>query len=448
MNERPPFSDWLEKLQQESWHLELLVSGFAIFLLIQARAALSDVMIDINLHTNFSDVLASAIFVFWGILVLSCYVLIISLIIHIIARGFWIGMIGLRSVQPKVDYQRLRYTAVFDTYLKTNLSSLDRLLIRFDQISSAIFSFTFLIISMLLSVAVWFLFTTIIIHIVNAFGDRIEDGLFFKILNYAMLGLLIFHMVASVLYMLDTLLIGVFKRIRITAKVYRYLYRYVNVVSLSFLYRPIYYHLVSYIGIWQSKATITLFIVVMLFLPFVGFDQEIYYPDQDPYNKSYSYYYDDMRAEDDIIWDVAIPSSLVKGNSLPLFIRYNPNHNNSIGHLCAYTPSKKAGLTHGFELSDGDLNINRPSKIEAAPDSLLQCLSQFYQVYINDSLYEAQTYVYLAHPNREEKGIYTVLDISSVRTGYNKMRIDRKIWRESKDTIITTTMAHVPFWKE
>jgi hypothetical protein len=28
---------WLEKLQQESWNLELLVSGFSIFLLVQAK---------------------------------------------------------------------------------------------------------------------------------------------------------------------------------------------------------------------------------------------------------------------------------------------------------------------------------------------------------------------------------------------------------------------------
>ena len=33
-------SEWLDKLQRESWNLELLISGFSIFLLIQARGAI------------------------------------------------------------------------------------------------------------------------------------------------------------------------------------------------------------------------------------------------------------------------------------------------------------------------------------------------------------------------------------------------------------------------
>ncbi|CAH1001421.1 hypothetical protein LEM8419_02324 [Neolewinella maritima] len=32
--EQAPLKSWLDKLQQESWQLELLISGFVIFLLI------------------------------------------------------------------------------------------------------------------------------------------------------------------------------------------------------------------------------------------------------------------------------------------------------------------------------------------------------------------------------------------------------------------------------
>ncbi|MEL6942032.1 MAG: hypothetical protein AAFO82_05135, partial [Bacteroidota bacterium] len=35
-------TNWLERLQQESWHLELLVSGFSILLLVQAGQQLID----------------------------------------------------------------------------------------------------------------------------------------------------------------------------------------------------------------------------------------------------------------------------------------------------------------------------------------------------------------------------------------------------------------------
>ena len=62
---------------------------------------------------------------------------------HILLRGFWIGAIGLRSVQAKIDFQKLRYSDFFTERLPKKVASLDQLLVKLDNFSSVIFAFTF-----------------------------------------------------------------------------------------------------------------------------------------------------------------------------------------------------------------------------------------------------------------------------------------------------------------
>ena len=66
----PEFKKWLDKLQQESWQLELLISGFAIFGLFSAFEPL---------QLKFQETLNSEIpelTNIWGILNLCCSILI------------------------------------------------------------------------------------------------------------------------------------------------------------------------------------------------------------------------------------------------------------------------------------------------------------------------------------------------------------------------------------
>jgi hypothetical protein len=346
-----------------------------------------------------------------------------------------------------VDFQRLKYRSNFEAHLKKKLPSLDRLLIKFDQISSAIFSFAFLIICMLLSLAAWFVITVMIIIFTNEVRVE-EEGFIYDAFNVFLTIVIILHLLASLLYVIDTLWIGVIKRIKWISKLYHPFYRYMNFITFSFLYRSIYYHLISYIGIWRSRFLIHLIIVPLISLPFIRFDQQIFYPDGNPENEIYTSYYDDMRTEDDYINTAAIASSIIKENSLPLFLHYAPDFNTALLKTCAYQPSKKAGFSHGLEISNGGFYLNPPDVEEANSDSLLHCLTDFFRVYINDSLYADQTYVYLTHPNKGERGIYTVLDISAIPVGYSAVRIDGQKWFQNVDSLATYTIATIPFWKE
>jgi len=445
-------TNWLERLQQESWHLELLVSGFSILLLVQAGQQLIKLQEYLQLHYAFSEEVDSILATLIGMGILSCVVLSICLIIHIVLRGFWIGTIGLRSVQPKVDFKRLRYAPAFDQRLEEKLPSLDGLLIRLDKMSSSIFSFAFLIIFMLLSLVVWFVVTLLLIMLRDYLCYEIleeESSLsntIFTFFTILILALLIF----SILYLLDTLTAGSLKRIGwLKSRPYIWIYQVMTVLTLSFVYRSIYYHLISYFGVWTSRILLSSFIISMIFVPFLRLDHEIYFPDLEPNNKVQSYYYDDIRESETPILTASIFSSTISSNQIPLFIRYSPERNKTIEHLCTdYTPSRKIGLSSGIRIDNNGFGLSEPTVEEVNSDSLLACLLSIYQVSIDDSLYQNQQYYYLEHPNRGELGIHTVLNIKNLESGHHQIKIDYQHWNEYRDTVLIRNLTTIPFWKE
>lgn len=448
MGTQQNIAEWLEKLQRESWNLELLISGFSIFLLVQAKSSLLELVDYVDLFYYFERGTRNIIMLLLGITVLSCYALIISLTFHVVLRGFWIGAIGLRSVQPKVDFQRLRYAPTFEQYLDEKLPTLDRLLIRLDRISSAIFSFAFLIIFMLISLATWFF----VLSLISFGSDALpEEGLAGTVSLIIAGTIQVVFLLSSILYLMDTLSMGLLKKIKQKhiSKLYRWIYRLMTTVTLSFFYRSIYYHLVSYFGLWPSRILLSGFVFIMILTPYVRYTHSTYYPDTFPDNEISTQYYDDIRTEKDVIWHASIPSAVIADNSLPLFIRYAPKTNKTIAHLCPdYEPGKRDQFIFGIYIEDNGLNINDPYFEESNPDSLLGCLSMLYEVRLNDSLQADPTYYYITHPNKGELGIYTVLDIEHLPKGHHTLGIDYKIWRETKDTVVVRDWATIPFWKE
>ena len=94
----PAFKKLLNRLQEESWQLELLISGFAIFGLFSAFEPL-----ELGLFEARANDQSYYLAIYWVALI-SCYILIFNLIFHVLLRGMWIGALGLRYVSGDIDY--------------------------------------------------------------------------------------------------------------------------------------------------------------------------------------------------------------------------------------------------------------------------------------------------------------------------------------------------------
>ena len=143
-------SEWLDNLARESWQLELIISGFAIFLLIGIYEPLDKMGTEL-MRGGLSERMQVIVGLPLGSLTAAWFILLVNLCIHVLFRGLWISTIGLRSVSDDIDFEALRFTPRFDRFLQRKVGSFDRYVERLEKICSVLFAFTFLILFMLLA---------------------------------------------------------------------------------------------------------------------------------------------------------------------------------------------------------------------------------------------------------------------------------------------------------
>ena len=333
------FKEWLEQLQQESWQLELLISGLALFGIWESQALLDrfDYFIIVESVSTFRSYLNTIHFVLeagWAIF-------LTNLLIHIILRGFWIGAIGLRYVSGDIDYSELNYSERFNNYFRRTIGDFDEYIERIEKASSVIFSFTFLLFFLLLSVILFFtvfgLFTRLA-ELIMGDSDSIQ----------AVVGLLGgLYFILGILVLIDFFTLGAFKKIKdpTVSRVYFYLYRFFSIVTLSFISRPL---LLNFMDSKYTRRLVYLaipyMIVVVVGPKMVNYDRYPLFPDilskrvefEKTVTSIYHRYYDDERlafmktfARDsenppkEKILYASIPSyEVAQGENLKLFIEY------------------------------------------------------------------------------------------------------------------------------
>ncbi len=288
------FKEWLEKLQQESWQLELLISGFAIFGIYSARTLITDFYF-FRENEYFGEI-GVIIGLVGYIFKTGWLIFFLNLIIHVILRGLWIGAIGLRYVSQEIDYDSLGYSEIFTSFLKKKVGTYDDFIERLEKICSVLFAFTFLL---------FLLFTSLMIFILQTFlfvliGTKLDPG------NAYLMGMLslvaTFYFLLGCLVCIDLVTLGGFKKIKEKhiSGLYFYLYRYFSFVTFSFLYRPLLYNFID------NNYTRKLFYLSIPYIFIVGGGYTMFENNPNPYQPDKNdllsnglmledYYYDDLR---------------------------------------------------------------------------------------------------------------------------------------------------------
>lgn len=261
------FSEWLEKLQQESWQLELLISGLALYGVFESRSLLIDFHSYISLYTegSFHDILNT----FYKVLSVGWRLFLINLLVHIVLRGLWIGSIGLRYVSGDIDFKELNYSNLFTNYLKKRIGSYDEYIEKLEKFCSVLFAYTFLLFFLFLSFILYFTFIGLVKTLVDSF---------FPDSNVLIFGVfIVIYLLFGFIVLIDLITLGGFKKVRenSVSKIYFFIYRFINIITLSFLYRPLLYNFLD------QKYTKRLFffsIPYILIIAFgsYSFDNSIY----------------------------------------------------------------------------------------------------------------------------------------------------------------------------
>ncbi|WP_417875577.1 hypothetical protein [Winogradskyella sediminis] len=426
---KPTFKKLLNKLQEESWQLELLISGFAIFGLFSAYPNLEIAYQHTQNENNtfFSMVLVVALS--------ACSILIFNLLFHVLLRGLWIGALGLRYISGDIDYDTLNYSKRFNTYLKNKVGSFDRYIARLENYCSVIFAISFLLIFYMLAIA---LTIGSIVFVITIF---IDDHSFSDISTYFGMILLVFLITGMLLTFIDFITLGFLKKKRWISKIYFPIYWCFSFITLSFLYRPLVYNFLDH----KFGKRLSFFLVpiymILIWITSLYYNQSNYFNFIEPSGNyiANTFSYEDMLTENsDFIQNIAINSKVITDPYIKVFILFDEGIEDDI---YLFNPKLNPEEdTRGITSEMSSINSGVVS--EALKQDYITTFNSLYTVEIDSTLY--RTDFILGASLKKQKGFETYIGIKNLSEGKHVLQVKRKS-KKASDTI-KKTAATIPFW--
>ena len=159
----------IEHLRDRTDELELIISSLTIFALLSMPGWLFDRFADSYTHHSTSIAVAglSVVTLLAGV----CYGLAACFVVHLMARAYWVGLIGLRAVFPGgINWDRIPGLGPLGReHYRRSLPDIDTIIRNTDRLASSLFA----VISMLTLGVLWFgvLFVVVLV-VASAIGAR------------------------------------------------------------------------------------------------------------------------------------------------------------------------------------------------------------------------------------------------------------------------------------
>ncbi len=428
------FKKLLEKLQEDSWQLELLISGFAIFGLFYAITPINNAFLEAvrGGETVFYSVLS--------VLRVFLYIMIFNLMLHIVLRGLWIGALGLRYISGDIDYSSLNYSHKFTNYLKRKVGSFDDYIGKLENYCSIIFAITFLLIFYVLAVfVVAILYRLIVVYIFNndVFPEWLANGLGWFILSIFTLG--------SLLTFIDLVSGGLLKKNNKIAKLYFPFYLFFSLITFSFLYRPLIYNFLD------DKFGKRVFLLLIPFYSIILIASSFYYQKSDILSGAFDtnefiishFHYEDSKNDNlqEIYINFTIQSKVIKDAYLDINLPYYKSYENFIYEFNPKLKPKKdkRGLHSSFYTPT--ISKKEETKKDSLRNEYLKTFNSIYRIKIDSIKYISDFNI--NKKGREKFGFEMFLGIDSLSQGKHILEIKRQI---KKDSVGDELVAIIPFW--
>ncbi|MGB5590567.1 MAG: hypothetical protein WBN31_06470 [Gammaproteobacteria bacterium] len=337
-------SEAMDRLRDRTDELELIISSLTIFALFSVPGWLFDKVADIYTHLSTSLVIASTVGI--SLLAGTSYGLAACFVVHLMARAYWVGLIGLRTVFPDgINWSKTPSLGPLGRkYYRDTLPDLDTVIKNTDRLASSLFA----VISMLTLSVLWF--GTILLVILVASG---AIGARFGLTNAGIgIGsavlLVLFLGVPILVYLLDRQLASRVPRLRDSrffAGLVRFLRRIAGFAYPQRLVLPVQLTLQSNTRPVAFFVALTLSIIVIIVVGNVRaagwrnftLSGEFEYLDTAQVQEGIrSTYYEDMPSPLDRLrgWP-RVDSFNQSGSFVRLFLPYQPLRDNLVlDHLC------------------------------------------------------------------------------------------------------------------
>ncbi len=442
--EHKDHQNWLQELSNQSWNLELLVSGAAIFSTSYLPGLCDDALAYYVENYQSSPDMVNSILptLAFAFAKAASYLLIVTFFAHFILRAFWIGLVGLRAVFPKgIQYENIPNTneKLREIY-RQRFGNFDDYIVWLDKISSQIFSIAFVLVLYSFMLAFAYLSFFLVVVLFKTFNETLYNKV--KMPALVVLGIL-YILLLMVLLLANKPKFKDNERMQkaynsiMTGSTWLYLgmyepLNYINLVFGSNMPRKKYYRALTLIGgAFFLVAIIIYYQKITSNLGFSIFETRKYYSAGTAQHTFQNSYYDNLRPADAYLPEASIQADVIDGPYLKLFINYNKVLDARLAKLCKEPtlPTKLKG-----------------SEKRALKDKAhLACLSQYFQVSIGDSSLAQPEFMYSQQGAVQAKGLSSYIALDKCKPGRHTLYI-KTLDTDSLPKRYYKDYAAIPFW--
>ena len=426
-------SSWLDRVRTNSWESEILIVGFVLIILLQTIGyfeVLKNNQAYLNSYWGGMASVVNSILVpiIIYVLFVSNFVLVISLSIYLIMRGFWVAVIGLSSVFPKgINVKKLNYSNYYTS--KLYKYDIDHYSIIIDKICSSIFSISFLIIMFIISLSFFFATFILLLLVSDEIYIILNSNLNLKVPGFIMAPFVITYFFLGIIHFIDFILLGPLKRIKWNwfTRYYSKITKFYSIITLTKFYEILFYTFISSL----KKRYIFLFIISLIILiNFWGnwsfYNSHLFseYVDTNKlfsfkkYEDKYEKYLELSKDKFATNYNMMIQSGVITNSFLELHIPYNPTLNYSIINECEGMKGEKI-----------------------SNDQILKCIDDIYMILLDGINVGELEWVFESHSYIERTGFFTVIDISYLKKGKHNLIVHSNPKYSLKDEFDTESGA-------
>tara|TARA_R110002074_G_scaffold86875_1_gene191756 strand:- start:32482 stop:33804 length:1323 start_codon:yes stop_codon:yes gene_type:complete len=400
---------WLQRLKEESWEAELLVSAIAIFGTFQLFALVEWVTNRYIELLPIEQYKYGYFIVFMGLLAVS--ILVSMFVIHFFLRAYWIGLVGLNSVFPDYGLEDSAYSKIYTEKILGILPRQEETIQKVDELCSVIFSAAFTILLIYAYLAVSMSIYMLIYNLLSAYVNA-----YVILAPVALIGLLV---VVQTIFGI----VGNLKQFKNNVAIQTWLFKVVKLATMV-TYGPLYKNLLQVSMVFGSNFKKKKSLVALILLFFVSgmcvanvkvndtnifylIQQDVHYADQ----MHLSYYYD-QNPENSFLVTPQIQSDIIEGKTVKLFIPIFNNERNYQDKTC------------GEYVDDEQLDMV-DNKI-LARKFYLDCYQKYHKIKVNGATVNVD-FLKKNHQTSEQFGMVGFIDKELLRKGKNTIEVTKTL---------------------
>jgi len=410
-----PFDPELKEagqLASPTWELELFLSGALVFATFQLPGLIESVFTRFEPHATGASATALFIGSLYGKAI--AFTLIAMFSVHLVARAYWVALLGLQSVFPKgIRWSEMKVGPIAKDVYRSSISDMSSVIARLDNFCSIVFSAGLLLVMV-------FVFSTLLAGALGGAGYGLAQ-LFSggrHVSRYFFALATLFVAVPAIATVWDR---RMGERYPPGSRGYRVMHRIISGAYRLNLVRfmgPMIWTLMTNVG--RRRAAMLLYIAVLGLIMLSAADRlwqsdrlstntYDFFGTSREHGVDYRYYENQREPGKPYPRVPSIQSDIVRDPYVKLFIPYYPRrHNVALARACpGLRPVQERGLQIGAE--------------PYAPDSLtvpaLECMARMHAVTVDGAPVPNLAFSFYEQPTTGVKGVIAYIPADSLTRG-------------------------------